>query len=407
MASIAVQSLRRKTFQWVMLCPLRNAPTLQTQINGKGRTAQREFSNQAGPPGFGIAFDIDGVLLRGGKPIGGAPRALQQLYENPPGSAQLRVPYVFLTNGGGVTEATKAIELSHQLGVPVSPDQVLLGHSPFKQLVGRFGHKRILAVGKGEPDVVMKSYGFQQVVHMDSYVNEFANIDPLARYKPWLQPPSAEDDMNIPRNDSEEVAAVFVVSDPVDWGRDLQVICDVLRSGGHPTRGTRGIQTPIYLASDDLVYQSLFPVPRFGMGAFRIALESLYNKLPVDPLIYTTFGKPQTDVYRHAEQVLQQLQESMVHTPHALAKELMHGLSFPPPANIDPPKLAPLKTIYMIGDNPATDIKGAKLAGESWFSILTRTGVFQDNSEISADKVVEDVKEAIDFIGEREGLQIS
>lgn len=190
----------------------------------------------------------------------------------------------------------------------------------------------------------------------------------------------------------------------------FQVICDVLRSGGHPTRGTRVIQTPIYLAADDLEYQFIFAVPRLGMGAFRIALESIYNKLPADPLVYTTFGKPQPGFYKHAEQVLQQIQESMVHTPQGLAKELMHGLSFPPPASVDLPVLSRLKTIYMIGDNPATDIKGAKLAGEPWFSILTRTGVFQGasvNNEISADKIVEDVEEAIDFISEREGLQKS
>lgn len=41
---------------------------------------------------FGIAFDIDGVLLRGGKPIGGAPRALQQLYESPADAGRGRIP---------------------------------------------------------------------------------------------------------------------------------------------------------------------------------------------------------------------------------------------------------------------------------------------------------------------------
>lgn len=66
------------------------------------------------------------------------------------------------------------------------------------------------------------------MVHVDSYVNEFDNIDPLARYKPWVKTPSANSDVRIPRNDSEEVGAVFVVSDPVDWGRDLQVCSSTL-----------------------------------------------------------------------------------------------------------------------------------------------------------------------------------
>lgn len=32
-------------------------------------------------PSFGIAFDIDGVLLRGESPIGGSPQALKRLYD--------------------------------------------------------------------------------------------------------------------------------------------------------------------------------------------------------------------------------------------------------------------------------------------------------------------------------------
>lgn len=31
-------------------------------------------------PSFGIAFDIDGVILRGRLPIGGSPQALRRLY---------------------------------------------------------------------------------------------------------------------------------------------------------------------------------------------------------------------------------------------------------------------------------------------------------------------------------------
>ncbi|GKV28576.1 hypothetical protein SLEP1_g37602 [Rubroshorea leprosula] len=61
----------------------------------------------------------------------------------------------------------------------------------------------------------------------------------------------------------------------------------------------------------------------------------------------------------------------------------------------------PFKTLYMIGDNPAVDIKGARQAGSPWFSILTRTGVFRGDSnhtEYPADLVVDTVEEAVDFI---------
>ena len=41
-------------------------------------------------PSFGIAFDIDGVVLRGRVPIGGSPQALRRLYGDS-GTSQLCV----------------------------------------------------------------------------------------------------------------------------------------------------------------------------------------------------------------------------------------------------------------------------------------------------------------------------
>lgn len=72
-------------------------------------------------PSFGIAFDIDGVVLRGRVPIGGSPRALRRLYGD---SGALKVPFLFLTNGGGVPESRRATELSELLGVHILPSQI-------------------------------------------------------------------------------------------------------------------------------------------------------------------------------------------------------------------------------------------------------------------------------------------
>jgi len=62
--------------------------------------------------GVGVALDIDGVLLRGGHVLEGAVEAVRRLQKQ-------HVPLVFMTNGGGVTEAVKARELSHKLGEPI------------------------------------------------------------------------------------------------------------------------------------------------------------------------------------------------------------------------------------------------------------------------------------------------
>ncbi|BFI23347.1 hypothetical protein MPTK2_1g01240 [Marchantia polymorpha subsp. ruderalis] len=368
-------------------------------LRGHGGRFCRNFTSRRAPGGssFAIAFDIDGVLLRGGTPIPGAPAALRLLYDDPTLPAQLRIPYIFLTNGGGTTEAARALELSKQLHVPVLPDQVILGHTPFRKLADLFRNQRVLAVGKGEPDAVLRSYGFDHVVHMDSFVKEFENIDGLGRFKPWNQP-LKEDDATPAADHLSKLAGVFVVSDPVDWSRDLQVICDILRSDGKP--GTEAVpgrpQPPIFFAADDYDYQSTFPVPRLGMGAFRIALESIYNRLPSAPLQYVSYGKPQLTVYKHAEHVL-----------HDLSTQIISGALVGAPKTREPMH-PPFESIYMIGDNPSTDILGARIAGPPWFPILTRTGCYRGQSIsrlYEAGKVVEDVEEAVDFIIRREGLQ--
>ncbi|KAK2370903.1 hydrolase family protein / HAD-superfamily protein [Trifolium repens] len=362
----------------------------QTQSNN--RTAfssilSRLFSRQSQRPSFAIAFDIDGVILLGNTPVGGSPAALRRLYD---AEGRLKIPYVFHTNGGGIPEAKRASELSELLGLNVSPSQVLQGHSPFRQLANRFEDKLVVAAGKGEPASVMSEYGFKNVISIDEYASCFENIDPLAPYKKWTTKLDAAKnpkfDQSAPRIDvfSERVQAAFIVSDPVDWSRDIQVLCDILKTGGLPGRNV-GMQPHLYFANDDLEYQTKFPSERLGMGAFRIALESIFNRTHTHSLEYTCFGKPHPSVFNNAEIVLQQL------VPQ-------HGEDF---NDIYHKNAQRFQTLYMIGDNPAVDIRGARQTGHPWFSILTRTGVFkgkENHEKFPADLVVNTVEEAVDYI---------
>jgi len=100
-------------------------------------------------------------------------------------SGTLKIPFLFLTNGGGVPEHRRALELSQLLGVNISPTQVVHGHSPYRELVDRFENDLIVAVGKGEPAVVMSEYGFRKVLSIDKYASYFKDIDPLAPFKTW------------------------------------------------------------------------------------------------------------------------------------------------------------------------------------------------------------------------------
>ncbi|XP_040993206.1 uncharacterized protein YKR070W isoform X1 [Juglans microcarpa x Juglans regia] len=352
-----------------------------------------QLSSQSQWPSFGIAFDIDGVVLREDTPIGGSPPALRRLYDD---SGYLKIPYVFLTNGGGFRESKRAFQLSELLGVNILSSQVLQGHSPFKQLVDRYENEFIVAVGKGEPAAVMFEYGFKNVLSIDEYASFFEDIDPLAKYKKWTTKLAANQSSTFNKITqtnslySQRVQAAFIVSDSVDWSRDIQVLCDILRTGGLPGREI-GHQPPLYFAHDDLKYQAAFPSERFGMGAFRIALESIFNRIHPNALEYTSFGKPNPFVFRNAETVLKQLRSSLDHKLH-----VDHAIDE-----------SHFKTVYMVGDNPSVDIKGAKQAGHPWFSILTRTGVFkgkENDADFPADLVVDTVEEAVDYILRKERI---
>ncbi|KAK6156395.1 hypothetical protein DH2020_010643 [Rehmannia glutinosa] len=331
---------------------------------------------------FGIAFDIDGVILRGTTPIGNSQRALRRLCDD---SGALKIPFLFLTNGGGTPESRRAFELSDLLGVKILPSQVMQGHSSFRTLLKRFENEFIVATGKGEPAVVMSEYGFKKVISLDEYTAHFNNIDPVAHYKRWTTMQESRNPGKIVSSSSDysqKVKAAFVVSDPVDWRRDIQVLCDILTSGGVP--GEENGPQPLYILLL-MIYNTrlaAFPSERLGMGAFRIALESVFNRIQSKPLEYTSFGKPNPFVFRNAETVLRHLLQSS------------HSSNGTENANAGLPSF---KTLYMIGDNP--------FAGYPWFSILTRTGVFrqrENHTQYPADVVVDTVEEAVEFILKRE-----
>lgn len=125
------------------------------------------------------------------------------------------------------------------------------------------------------------------------------------------------------------------------------------------------------------------------MGAFRIALESIFNRIHTNPLKFTSFGKPNPLVFENAEAILGQILSSMNQDQDTVNEVKGHQFS----------------TIYMIGDNPAVDINGVIKAGHPWFSILTRTGVFRgkdNHTQYPADLVVETVEDAVDYILKKE-----
>ena len=55
------------------------------------------------------------------------------------------VPYIFVTNGGGKTEAERCVQLSKQMEIEVSPGQFICGHTPMREMASKF--KTVLVVG--------------------------------------------------------------------------------------------------------------------------------------------------------------------------------------------------------------------------------------------------------------------
>ncbi|KAK4366544.1 hypothetical protein RND71_014424 [Anisodus tanguticus] len=150
---------------------------------------------------------------------------------------------------------------------------------------------------------------------LEEYASYFDDIDPVAQFKRWTRTTKP---LNWSRNSSELVAphvdvlsdrvkSVFVASDPVVWGRDIQVLCDILTSGGLPGKESEH-QPYLYFAADDLEYQ------------------------------------PDPFVFQNAGALLRNLQVSCQSDDFSDSGDAVHVF----------------RTLYMIGGNPFVDIKGAQ-----------------------------------------------
>ncbi|KAI9031695.1 HAD-like domain-containing protein [Phycomyces nitens] len=340
----------------------------------------RTLVNTPMKPNYAFAFDIDGVLIKGKRTIPEAKRALRLL--NGDNSAKRHVPFVLLTNGGGMTEAKKAEQISQMLDIEIRPEQVVLSHSPMRLLVEKYKDKQVLIVGGvGEScRDVAKGYGFENILTPDDIQQWNPSVWPFT--PPTFNTPVKHDVPKMP------IDAVMMFHDARDWGRDLQIVLDAVcaQNGviGTQKADFTSQQIPLYFSNNDIIWSTDFPAPRLGQGSFKVALEQLYETLTDQKLRSTSFGKPHGTTYAYAEHVIKNL------APGGCSDE-------------SKPR------VYAVGDNPAADIKGANAYG--WTSILVRTGVFTEpgNSLIyPADAVCKHVEEAVEWaIDQEEGRLVN
>ncbi|KAL2278444.1 hypothetical protein FJTKL_14379 [Diaporthe vaccinii] len=331
----------------------------EKRVLSKLRNATRDFA---------FAFDIDGVLLRGKVPLDGAKQTLETLQAN-------SIPFILLTNGGGLTELDHAERLGLRLTMSIDEDQFVQSHTPFRTFVEQYKEEWIVVLGGHGSHVkeLAAMYGFNP--------EKIITSSDIAKHHPSIHPfpemTSAYHDQygNIADDFSheEKIAAVFVFTSPRDWCLDLQICVDLLLSANGrlgtrsklngdanlPNHGYQQDGQPlVFWCNPDLQWSTAHANPRLAQGAFRAALEGIWSSVTKGKaeLQSWTCGKPTTTTYDYAEQVLQKYHQK-----------------------VEPLSTSPLKTVYMIGDNPESDICGAALADETsslaWKSVLVETGV--------------------------------
>ncbi|KAF1841933.1 HAD-superfamily hydrolase [Cucurbitaria berberidis CBS 394.84] len=301
-----------------------------------------------------FVFDIDGVLVHGDRLIPEGKRVLEIL--NGDNELGIKIPHIFLTNGSGKPEEARVAQLSSILKNPISTEQFIQSHTPMRALADYY--KTVLVVG-GEGykcREVAEAYGFQDIV----VPNDIIAWDPtIAPYRVFTDEERAT---SRPRDFSKiNIEAIMVFSDSRDYATDMQIIIDLLRSEngrfGTMAKDPVSQRVPIYFSQGDMLCPTEHPFPRMSQGTFRIGLEAMYRALTGVDLERVVYGKPELATYKYADEVISSWMET-IHNDEKLPKN-----------------------IYMIGDNPASDIVGGNQYG--WNTCLVRTGVFQggDNDE--------------------------
>ncbi|KAM7217101.1 HAD-like domain containing protein [Rhypophila decipiens] len=325
---------------------------------------------------------IDGVLLRGPDPIPGA-----LANETLDWLAKRNIPFVMLTNGGGKTEQARVEILNSKLGTNLTTDHIIQSHTPFGALVDgpeKLRNKTILVTGSDYETSrkIMHNYGYKNVVtpgdiykaepQIFTFVKDeekhfYDHLPPLP--KPVYKNRTFNADTDF--SDYLKIDAIFILNDVRDWALDYQIISDLLVShqGYLGTTSQKNEkhhwqqdgQPKLYFSNADLTWGATWHMPRYGQGSTKASLEGLWAA----ELSSYTYGKPTELAYQYAERALRNVRDKLF---------LQQGYT--------EDSIPPLRTVYMIGDNPESDIAGPNMYvsenGTAWHGILVKTGIFKD-----------------------------
>jgi len=316
---------------------------------------------------------MDGVLVKGKKAIPKARDALKLLDDR-------KIAWILMTNGGGVSEKQRAKFLSEELDLDIDIDQIVQSHTPLVTLEGKEDKKVLVIGGDGDKSrKVAEEYGFGYALTPADYIKTNPSIWPFHR-KELL-----DFGREIPNIESMDIDTIMVFNDPRDLGTDLQIIFDVINKNPN---------THVIFSNNDWLWANDYKDPRFGQGVIRFIVEQMYKEIYGKELNRTILGKPTKPAYDYAHHILINRSIELNQISHIAKSNLKLG---------DEIFESHIKKVFMVGDNPASDIIGGYNYG--WETALVRTGVYKDGDQlpckptIIADNVYEAVHRGIQHLG--------
>ncbi|KAI1357473.1 HAD-like domain-containing protein [Xylaria arbuscula] len=273
---------------------------------------------------FAFAFDVDGVLVNGERAVEGAPETIRTLKRR-------GIPFILLTNGGGKTEEGRVTNISQCLDVTLSKDQFVQSHTPYRGLVPQYRDKNILAIGGADGKIrdIAEGYGFKNVFTDSDIWLACKTRHPFPEFTQSKHQEIAKEEKAALIRKGERIDAILVWCSPRDWCFGFTILVDYCSKDDAPA---------LFFAHSDSVWSTGYEQPRLALGAFISGFEGVWK---------TTMKG-------------QAMPEYTLATSHG--KHL-------------------IKTVYMIGDNPESDIQGAKNYVSpyktKWEGLLVETGVYK------------------------------